>query len=106
MATRIRMKHPVTGLVRDGFTGFSWTSFFFGGIPLLIRGEMGIGLGIVAIHILLAAFTVGLGWFLFSIILAFVINSFYTKRLIEQGYIFDDPDSSKITQAKSKLRLA
>ena len=62
MATRIRMKHPTTGLVKDGFIGFSWTSLFFGGIPLLIRGEMAIGLAIVAIHVLFSVFTVGIGW--------------------------------------------
>jgi hypothetical protein len=106
MATRIRMKHPTTGLVRDGFIGFSWTSLFFGGIPLLIRGEMAIGLAIVAIHVLFSVFTVGIGWMLFGIIMAFVINGFYTKRLIEQGYVFDDPDANKVAQAKAKLRLA
>lgn len=105
MATRIRMRHPATGLVRDGFTGFSWTSFFFGGIPLIIRGEMAIGLGILAIQILFSAFTVGLGWLIFGIILAFVINGFYTRRLIEQGYVFDDPDVEKVTAAKRRLGL-
>lgn len=106
MATRIRMKHPTTGLARDGFTGFSWTSFFFGGIPLIIRGEMAIGLGILAIQILFSAFTVGFGWLVFGTILAFVINGFYTKRLIEQGYVFDDPDLNKVAMAKGKLGLA
>jgi hypothetical protein len=105
LATRIRMKHPTTGLVRDGFIGFSWTSFFFGGIPLLIRGEVGIGLGLIAIHILFSVFTIGLGWLILGIILAFVINGFYTKRLIEQGYVLDDPDLNKVAMAKAKLRL-
>lgn len=106
MATRIRMKHPATGLVRDGFVGFSWTSLFFGGIPLLFRGEMAIGLAIVALQILFAAFTLGIGWLLFDIIFAFIVNGFYTRRLIEQGYVFDDPDAEKVAAAKARLGMA
>ena len=44
MATRIMLKHPQTGVIKPGYFGFSWTTFFFGGFPALFRGQIGLGL--------------------------------------------------------------
>ena len=47
MAVAIQLKHPQTGILKKGFTGFSGTSFFFGGFPALISGDIGYGLAIL-----------------------------------------------------------
>lgn len=58
--------------------GFSWTTFFFGGIPALIRGDW-----IPGIIIMLASmFT----WGIAGVIAAFIYNKMYAKSLFEKGY--------------------
>jgi len=39
MATRVKMKHKDTGLTKDGFVGYSWTTLFWGFWPALFRGD-------------------------------------------------------------------
>lgn len=58
--------------------GFSWTTFFFGGFPALIRGDWAVGL----IICLLNFFT----WGIAGIIAAFMYNKLYAKSLFEKGY--------------------
>ena len=58
--------------------GFSWTTFFFGGIPALIRGDWIPGLVIV----ILCMFT----WGIAGIIAAFIYNKIYAKSMFEKGY--------------------
>ena len=47
------MKHEKTGVVKKGFYGFSWTSFFFGGFSSLFRGDIMTGLIILLLSSLL-----------------------------------------------------
>lgn len=88
MATRIKMKNPSTGLSKDGFYGFSWTTLFFGGFPALFRGDFVTFIGLFAVLAILAFATMGIGAFVGSIVWAFMYNGFYTKKLIEKGYRF------------------
>ena len=44
MAKIVMMKHEKTGVIKKGFYGFSWTSFFFSGFPALLRGDIVEGL--------------------------------------------------------------
>jgi hypothetical protein len=90
MAKTVRLKHPATGLVKTGFIGFSWTSFFFGGIPAIMRGDVGIGLGLLAAGLVASAVSAGLLWFVVGLIWAFIYNKRYTTKLIENGYVLDD----------------
>lgn len=90
MATAVRVRQPQSGLTKTGYVGFSWTSFFFSGIPAITRGDVGIGLGVLVGTILLGAFSVGLLGLVVNIIWAFVYNKMYTTRLIEGGYQIDD----------------
>jgi hypothetical protein len=66
------------GGVKKAPIGFSWTTFFFGGIPALMRGHIGLGL----IQIIVQLFTFGLS----SIVFAFIYNKIYTKYLIGEGF--------------------
>lgn len=58
--------------------GFSWTTFFFGGFPALIRQDWIWGLGIIVA----GSFTYGVA----GVICAFFYNKEYIKTLIKQGY--------------------
>lgn len=58
--------------------GFSWTTFFFGGFPALIRGDW-----LAGIIIIVGCF---LTWGIVGIIAAFIYNKIYAKSLFEKGY--------------------
>ncbi|NLH79524.1 MAG: hypothetical protein GX458_01595 [Phyllobacteriaceae bacterium] len=105
MATSVRLKHPQTGLSRQGFYGFSWTSFFFGFFPALFRGDYMTFIGGFVIQIILGAFTFGLGAIIASIVWAFIYNKYYTTKLLERGYVFDDSEQT-VTGAKLAFGIA
>ena len=87
MATRVVLRHPITGLVRNGYYGFSWTSLFFGFLPALFRLDfLTFAIGF-AIYIVLGAFTFGFAAIGIGVVWAFVYNRYYTRRLIENGYL-------------------
>ncbi|MBM3490779.1 MAG: hypothetical protein FJX68_10060 [Alphaproteobacteria bacterium] len=102
MAMRVMLRHPGSGLVRPGFIGFSWTSLFFGGFPALLRGDLLVGLAVIAVSILLGAFSFGLAWFAVNGVWAFLYNNNYSRRLLEQGYeLADEPGI--VAEAKQRL---
>lgn len=39
MAHTIRLTHKNSGVLKDGYYGFSWTTLFFGSFPALFRGD-------------------------------------------------------------------
>jgi hypothetical protein len=88
MATRIPMSNPATGLMKDGFYGFSWTTLLFGGFPALFRADFLTFLGYFAIAFILVVVTGGIGSFLLWIIWPFMYNKYYTRRLVERGFRF------------------
>jgi type II secretory pathway pseudopilin PulG len=73
------LQHPDTKTVRTVAIGYSWTVFFFGLIPLLIRGMF--------LHTLLLLIlsipTVGLA----QIVYAFFINKLTAKHYLKKGYL-------------------
>ena len=105
MATRVRLKHPSSGLVKTGYYGFSWTSLFFGGIPAILRGDVMIGLLVLAVFILLGIPSFSIGAFAVGLIWGWIYNKNYTTRLLEQGYVFDD-DAAVVADAKRALGVA
>ena len=97
MAQQVMMKHPSTGIIKTGFYGFSWTTFFWGGFPALFRGQIVMGLLVIVLQILTFGFA-GLIW-------AFFYNKKYTTDLLEKGYVYTD-SPEKIAAAKIKLGVA
>lgn len=89
MATRIPMKHRDTGIMKDGYYGFSWTTLFFGFFPALFRGDFITFLGAFLVTLVIALLTVGIGAMFVGLIWAFMYNKYYTRRLLERGYQFD-----------------
>jgi hypothetical protein len=100
MATTVQMKHPKTGIIKPGFFGFSWTYLFFGFWVPLIRGHF----PMAGIHFLIAIasfFSFGM----LQIILSFFFNKFYTTRLLEDGFEFND-DAELVRSACRVLNVS
>ena len=83
-------------MVKKGFLGFSWTTFFFGFFVLLFRGDW---LWLV-IMIILGVVSCGIA----NIILAFLYNKFYTSKLLENGWEPADDFSRNMLISKGILR--
>jgi hypothetical protein len=96
MATKIMLQHPATGVTKTGFYGFSWTTFFFGGIPALFRGDIIIGLVVVVLNFF-TAWIAGIIW-------SFFYNKHYTIKLVEKGYVLVGSES-EVSAAKSALGI-
>lgn len=71
------LQHPETKDVRTVAIGYSWTTFFFGFFPALIRGMF-----LHAIVLLILTFF----WFP-QIIYAFFINKLTAKKYLKKGYL-------------------
>jgi len=103
VATAIRMINPKTGIITQGYIGFSYTYFFLGIFSLgwivpLYRGQLLMSLLCVIFHM----FTLPL-WMLTALVFGLFFNKYYTLYLIEQGYVFDDIDLELVSRAKSIL---
>jgi hypothetical protein len=96
MATTILLRNQKTGMVKKGFYGFSWTTFFFGGLPAIFRGDIAIGLILVILQVL----TLGVA----TLIWAFVYNKHYTTKLLEKDYVFADSEGA-VALARMKLGI-
>lgn len=94
MAIKIQLKNE-SGIVKDGYIGFSWTCFFFGPFVPLIRGDV----AWFAVCLVLS-FAMGLG----NLVFAFIYNKMYTKNLIERGYKIVGTDE-QIAIYKQKLGM-
>ena len=99
MATKIAMRHKDSGIVKNGFYGFSWTTLFFGFFPALFRGDFITFIGGFVVSLIIAAFTLGIGAFFIGFVWAFMYNKYYTRKLLERGYIFAGSESENALAA-------
>lgn len=104
MATLISMKHKATGIVKDGFYGFSWTTLLFGPLPALFRGDFVTFIGLFVVILILGIMTFGIGGFVAMFLWAFMYNGYYTKKLLEAGYEFTGTPE-EIMAAQKKLNV-
>ncbi len=74
------------GLSKEVKVGFSWTTFFFGFFPALIRGDLKWAAIMFIISLVLGSFTIGIGAWISGIVFSFIYNKIYIKELIEKGY--------------------
>ena len=92
MATKVQLKHSGTGLFKDGYFGFSWTTLFFGFLPALFRGDFLTFLGGFTISLILGSATFGIGFLVVNIGWAFMYNKYFTRKLLERGYALNDTE--------------
>ena len=97
MAKKVTLKNPSTGLMKQGFYGYSWTYLFFGFFVPLFRGELVVG----ALHLLFTLFTGGL-W---QLIVSFLYNNQYMTRMLEKGYVLSDKEEV-MAAARTKLGIS
>jgi len=97
MATKVQIQHPPTGLIKDGYFGFSWTYLFFGWLVPLVRGE----LGTAGLHLLFSFCTFGV-W---QLIMPFLYNKQFMTRMLEKGYVLSDTEPL-MQAARAKLGIA
>ena len=95
MATPVKLRHKDTGLEKTGYTGFSWTTLFFGPFPALFRGEfliflvyVGVGIGISLLLPVLGLIV----WLIAQLVWCFQFNAYHMRKLIGQGYVLADTD--------------
>jgi|TARA_R100000501_G_C2608250_1_gene103462 hypothetical protein len=79
MATYVKMINPMTGGETAGYTGFSWTTLFFSGLPALFRGHI----AAFFVQWIVAFMTFGISWLIFP----FFYNSWHQKYLVTKGFV-------------------
>jgi len=84
MATKVRIKHEQSGMMKEGFFGFSWTYLFFGAFVPMFRGEIGVG----CLHFVFNIFSLGI-W---QLIVCWLYNKQYMTRMLQNGWTLDDTD--------------
>jgi hypothetical protein len=105
MATRIALRHKDTGIVKDGYYGFSWTTFFFGFFPALFRADFMTFIGGFVVSVIIGIVTLGVGAWFIGVVWAFMYNKYYTRKLIERGYVLAGSDADN-TLAAAALGIA
>jgi hypothetical protein len=95
---KLILKNANTGEIVRAPVGFSWTSFFFGGIPALLRSDWIHGL----IFIVVAFFTFGLA----NIIFAFIYNKLFIKKMIyKDGFKVVSSEKGDLQKVSNKLGI-
>lgn len=82
------------GLTKEVKCGFSWTTFIFGGIVQIIRGEYIIGI------LLLLAWSIGAHF-----VYAFFANKVTARKLIEDGWTVYRKDNPLVQTALRKWEV-
>lgn len=95
--TTIVFENSHTGAMKSAPVGFSWTTFFFGFFPALVRGDWKWGV----IQLLLALVTFGFSCFVF----AFIYNKLYIKDLISDGFKARSSANGDLDFTQTKLNL-
>ena len=91
----IQLEKPSTKEIRNAPVGFSWTTFFFGCIPALIRSDWKWAL----IMFIAAWVTVGLSWLVFP----FIYNKLYINDLLNAGYQVRSLDGSTVERIEARI---
>lgn len=98
MGASIKMYNPKTDKTKDGFIGFNWKVLFFAWIPMFVHGDIKGGISLLLTQLIFFVIQVDgassfYWWLIFiQIIVSIVYNTRYTKKLIKQGFRFNDTD--------------
>ncbi len=90
---KVLLCHRVSGLVRNGYFGWSWTYQIFGWLVPVVRGEI----VIAVMHLVFTIVTFGL----FQIVMPFLYNKQYMIRLLTDGWEICDSDEVNAKARKS-----
>ena len=99
----IVLKHKESGLMKECVTGFSWTTFLFGLIVPLVRGDLKWAAIIFAIETIIGIPTFGIGALIANTVFAFFYNKIYIRGLMERGFVPADETSKNWCVANGLL---
>jgi len=105
MATAVLLQHKDSGVLKNGYVGFSWTTACFGVLPALFRGDWSTFLVGLFVAVGAASFTYGIAPMIGYIVWACFYNKFYTRRLMERGYVFAE-SVEDVPALKNRLGIA
>lgn len=104
--SKINLKNPIIGTCKSAPVGFSWTTFFFGPLPALFRGDIKWAAIIFFASVLVGIFTSGIGVIVTAIIFGFVYNKNYISDLVAKGYLVDNIESRyDINQIQQQIEV-
>ncbi|MBP6282294.1 MAG: HrgC protein [Leptotrichiaceae bacterium] len=83
MAKEVRLVKD--NMRENGYVGFSWTVFFFGGFVPLFRKDFKMALILIVGTMIVVALT-GMGGGIINLIMCFWYNKYYTENLIKIGF--------------------
>jgi hypothetical protein len=86
----ITFRHPVFGTTKVAPVGFSWTTFFFGFFPALLRGDFKWGGIILVTTVGVSVLTLGVGGLICGVVFAAFYNKLYIKDLSDAGFKVKD----------------
>jgi hypothetical protein len=93
---KVLLRHRESGLVRNGYFGWSWTYQIFGWLVPVVRGEI----VIAVMHLVFTIVTFGL----FQIVMPFLYNKQYMTRLLTDGWEICDTDEVNV-KARNRLGI-
>ena len=93
---KILVRHTGSGIIKNGYVGWSWSYLVFGWLVPVFRGEIAVGM----FHMVLTFFTFGL----FQIIMSFLYNKQYMTRLLTTGWVLSDTEENN-AYAAYKLNI-
>ena len=99
----IVLKHKQSGLVKKCVTGFSLTTFFFGLLVPLVRGDLKWAAIIFALGSIIGVPTFGIGVIGVHTVFAFFYNKIYIRGLMERGFVPADVSSKNWCVANGLL---
>ncbi|MFD3449484.1 hypothetical protein ACFDTO_33435 [Microbacteriaceae bacterium 4G12] len=102
---RARLKNEA-GVMKEVKVGFSWTTFFFGFLPALFRGDLKWAVIMFITAAVAGLFTLGFGAWIPGIIFSFVYNKIHIKDLLEKGYRPADEQTQSELQSRSIISAA
>ena len=94
MIANLKQEH--TQVFKSVKVGFSWTTFFFGFLPALFRGDWKWSL----IMLVVSSITLGLS----NLVFPFFYNKMYIRDLLEKGYKPMDQETRILLTTKGIIR--
>ena len=92
----VRLIHVPSGIVKEGYVGYSWTYLVFGWFVPVVRGELGVGV----LHLAITLVSFGISQLVFP----FLYNRQYMVRMLTNGWELDVTDPN-YELARRKLNI-
>lgn len=92
----VRLIHAPSGIVKEGYVGYSWTYLVFGWFVPVVRGELGVGV----LHLVITLVSFGISQLVFP----FLYNRQYMVRMLTNGWELDVTDPN-YELARRKLNI-